>query len=422
MRKKFLITILFYLSLMSSTQAGVCLWTSPSTQAYLKNGYSLQQLIDIGLENSPQIAAQVQEVNAKHAAYKSAKRLINPELSLTWGKAESYDEYEQRNTSEFSISQPLENPFKRHYRIQVFERDWEASQYLLEYTKIELIYEIKNQYYQILLQKKKTELAKKNADSIAEIHRLIVKRAELGEVRELEAIKLQVESLRAQNALNKVWTDLQLAKERLNKYLGNTLPLDFDVKGELEYTPIETDEQVLLTEILPLHPLIKEKEKKNIQAQENIRFVKWKLLPDFRLVGFSKRELDGRNKGLGIAFDIPLWNWRTKEVDEAESLFLKQNEELRTVKMELTTEAKTRINQLRLSARAIKLFTTGLLKQAEESLKIAEVSYTHGEISLIDFLDSQRTYFSIMTDYQDSLYAWNADRAALERAIGEDLQ
>jgi cobalt-zinc-cadmium efflux system outer membrane protein len=103
-------------------------------------------------------------------------------------------------------------------------------------------------------------------------------------------------------------------------------------------------------------------------------------------------------------------------------LFLKQNEELRTVKMELTAEAKTRINQLRLSARVIKLFTTGLLKQAEESLKIAEVSYTHGEISLIDFLDSQRTYISIMTDYQDSLYAWNADRAALERAIGEDLQ
>ncbi len=400
----------------------ICLFLFAPIQADTNKGYSLGELIDIGLGNSPLIAAKAQEVNAKHAAYRAAKRLMNPELSFAWGKAESYDKLVERNTSEFSISQSFENPFRRHYRIQVFERDWEASQYLLEYTKLELIYAIKNHYYQILLQKKKLELARKNADSIAEIHRLIVKRADLGEVRELEAIKLQVESLRAQNTLNKVWTDLQLARERLNKFLGNTLPLDFDIQGELEYTPIATDEQVLLTEILPLHPLIKEKEKRNEQAHENIRFVKWKLLPDFKLLGFSKKELDGRNKGLGIAFDIPLWNWRTKEVDEAESLFLKQNEELRTVKMELTAEAKTRINQLRLSARVIKLFTTGLLKQAEESLKIAEVSYTHGEISLIDFLDSQRTYISIMTDYQDSLYAWNADRAALERALGEDLQ
>lgn len=400
----------------------VCLFLFSSIQAETGREHSLQELINIGMENSPIIAAKVQEVNAKHAAYKAAKRLTNPELTWTWGKAESYDELEQRNTSEFAISQPLENPFKRHYRIQVFERDWEASEYLLEFTKLELMYAIKDHYYQILLHKKKMELAKKNADSIGEIHRLILKRAQLGEVRELEAIKLQVESLRAQNALNKIWTDLQLAKERLNKFLGNTLPLDFDIQGELEYTPVDADEQVLLTEILPLHPLIKEKKKRNEQAEENIRFVQWKLLPDFKLVGFSKKELDGRNKGLGIAFDIPLWNWRTKEVEEAESLLLKHNEELKTITMELTTEAKTRINQLRLSSRAIKLFTTGLLKQAEESLKIAEVSYTHGEISLIDFLDSQRTYYSIMTDYQDSLYAWNADLAALERAIGEELQ
>ena len=400
----------------------ICLFLFSSIQADTGRDYSLQELINIGMENSPIIAAHVQEVNAKHAAYEAAKRLTNPELTWTWGKAESYDELEQRNTSEFAISQPLENPFKRHYRIQVFERDWEASEYLLEFTKLELMYAIKDHYYQILLQKKKMELAKKNADSIGEIHRLILKRAQLGEVRELEAIKLQVESLRAQNALNKTWTDLELAKERLNKFLGNMLPLDFDIQGELEYTPVDTDEQVLLTEILPLHPLIKEKKKRNEQAEENIRFVQWKLLPDFKLVGFSKKELDGRNKGLGISFDIPLWNWRTKEVDEAESLLLKHKEELKTITMELTTEAKTRINQLRLSARALKLFTTGLLKQAEDSLKIAEVSYTHGEISLIDFLDSQRTYNSIMTDYQDSLYAWNTDLAALERAIGEELQ
>ncbi|MGD9345012.1 MAG: TolC family protein [Candidatus Aminicenantes bacterium] len=406
----FLIFILASLSLFSSIQADT------------KKGYSLEELLGIGLDNSPLIAAKMQEVNAKHAAYKAAKRLANPELSLTWGKAESYDELLQRNTSEFSISQPLENPFKRHYRIQVFERDWEASEYLLEFHKLELKYVIKNHFYQILLQKKKSELAQKNADSIAEIHRLIVKRAQLGEVRELEAIKLYVESLRAQNVLNKLWTELQLAKERLNKFLGNTLPLDFSIRGELEYRPIDADEQVLLTEMLPSHPLIKEKEKRNELAQENIHYVKWKLLPDFKLIGFSKKELDGMNKGLGISFDIPLWNWRTKEVDEAESLLLKQNQELRSIKLELKTEAKARINQLRLSARAIKLFTTGLLKQAEESLKIAEMSYKHGEISLVDFLDSQRTYFSIMTDYQDSLYAWNADRAALERAIGEDLQ
>jgi cobalt-zinc-cadmium efflux system outer membrane protein len=420
MRLKLLIVLNTILLLLSSIQA------EENKNIFLpkedNKEFSLKELIDLGMTNSPVIAAKTQEFNAKKFAYEAAKRLTNPELTFAWGKAESYDGLVERNTSEFAFSQPIENPFKRHYRIQVFERDWEATGYLLIYAKLELMYEIKHHYYQILLQKKKKELAKKNADSIAEIHRLILKRAQLGEVRELEAIKLQVESLRAQNALNKIWTDWQLAKERLNKFLGNPLPPDFEIQGELEYVPLSVDEQVLITEILPSHPLIKEKEIRNEQGQENIHFSKWQLLPDFKLVGFNKKELDGRNKGLGITFDIPLWNWRSKEVAEAESLLLKNSQELRATKMELSTEAQMKISQLRLSARALKLFTTGLLKQAEESLRIAEISYKQGEISLIDYLDSQRTYFSIMTDYQDSLYAWNVDRAALERAIGEELQ
>jgi outer membrane protein TolC len=58
-------------------------------------------------------------------------------------------------------------------------------------------------------------LAQKNLDSIQKIHRLIEKRAKLGEIKELEAIKLYVESLQAQRELNKIQTDLVLAKENL---------------------------------------------------------------------------------------------------------------------------------------------------------------------------------------------------------------
>jgi cobalt-zinc-cadmium efflux system outer membrane protein len=62
------------------------------------------------------------------------------------------------------------------------------------------------------------------------------------------------------------------------------------------------------------------------------------------------------------------------------------------------------------------------MSQAEQSLKIAEISYREGEISLLEFLDSQRTYISILRDYVDALFSWNAEKAALEKAVGEDIQ
>jgi len=40
----------------------------------------------------------------------------------------------------------------------------------------------------------------------------------------------------------------------------------------------------------------------------------------------------------------------------------------------------------------------------------------------MDYLDSQRTYNSILVDFQEALYMWNADKAALEKAVGEEIK
>lgn len=387
-----------------------------------KKESNLPEIINLGLKNNPLISAKLREVEAKKAAYQASKLLFNPELEFHKGKGEFFDTPVERSTDGVSLSQYLENPLKRHYRIQMHEKDWQASEYLFNFSKLEVTFEIKNLFYKILLLKNKTGFAQKNLASIREIHKLIEKRARLGEVKELEAIKLYVETLKAQNELNKIQTELKLAKENLNKFLGYSLPPDFSVLGELDHRPLAMAEKTLLDKALLSHPLVKTKEKDLEYAKSNLSYVKWQRFPDFTLSGFINNELDGKNKGIGISLDIPLWNFKSKEIAEAENLRLKQSEELRALKMEITTEVKVKLNQLRLSEQSINIFHTGLLKQAEESLKISEVSYKQGEISLIDYLDSQRTYYSILKDYQESLFAWNADKAALEKATGGDIK
>lgn len=387
-----------------------------------KKEFDLPEIINLGLKNNPLISAKLREVEAKKAAYQASKRLFNPGLEFHKGRAKSHDSSKKRNTDGVSLSQYLENPLKRHYRIQMHEKDWQAAEYLFDFSKLELAYKIKNFFYKILLLINKKGFSQKNLGSIREIHKLIEKRAKLGEVKELEAIKLYVETLKAQNELNKIQTELKLAKENLNKFLGYSLPPDFSVSGELDYRPLAMVEKTLLDKTLLSHPLVKTKEKDLEYAKSNLSYVKWQRFPDFTLSGFIHNELDGKNKGIGISLDIPLWNFKSKEIAEAENLRLKQSEELRALKMEITTEVKIKLNQLRLSEQSIKIFHAGLLKQAEESLKISEASYKQGEISLIDYLDSQRTYYSILKDYQESLFAWNADKAALEKAIGGDIK
>jgi outer membrane protein TolC len=387
-----------------------------------KKEFILPEIIDLGMNKNPILLAKAQEVAAKKAAFQASKRLDNPELEIHVGEGKLLDTSEKRTTDGISLSQYVENPFKRHFRIQMFEKEWQASDCLLHFSRLEITYEIKQLFYKILLHKNKKELAQKNLGALEETHQLILKRVSLGETKELEAIKLHVETLKAKNELNRADTEWRLAKENLNKFLGNSLPSDFSVSGKLGYKQLEIDEKALLEKALLSHPLIKGKEKNFEFAESKLSYVKWQRLPDFKLSGFIENELDGQNKGVGISLDIPLWNFKSKEIAEAESLQQKENQELRALRMEISTEVTARLNEHRLSEQTIQLFHEGLLKQAEESLKISRESYKQGEISLIDYLDSQRTYNSILKDYQDSLYAWNTNKAALEKATGEEIK
>jgi len=387
-----------------------------------KTEFTLEDLIRIGLEKNPRIAARQSAVQAKQEAFLAAKRMSNPEFEVQAGKGESYDGMETRNTSGFSISQPIENPFKRRHRLLMYENDWKASESLEDFSKLEFTFEIKNLFFRILFFNKIAELAQKNFESISEIQGLIEKRAQYGEVKELEAIKLRVETLKAQNELNKIQAELALVKESLNSLLDNLLPIDFNVSGSLDFSPFSQAEESLVTKTQLSYPLIKQKEFEVKAALNNINRLKWNRLPDFKLTGFSNKELDGTNKGFGLSLDIPLWNFNSREIAEAEFLVRQQEDELKALNLEITAEVKSKLSKLHLSEQTLNLFHTGLIKQAEESLKISEVSYREGEISLIDYLDSQRTFFSIMFDYQDSLFTWNLDKAALEKTIGEDIK
>ena len=387
-----------------------------------KKEFSLPEIIDLSLENNPLLSAKKSEVEARRYSYEAAKRFANPELAFNFGRAKAYDQDLERNTGGILVSQYMENPFKRHHRIQVYQKDWEAAEFSQDTLALEVIFMVKKLYFDILRLKSTLELTQKNLDSIQKIHQLIERRARLGAIRELEAIKLFVESLQAQRERNQIQTNLLLAKEKLNQYLGNILPPDFSIIGTLVYTQTEIEEETALKKALSIHPMLKEKETRVIQANSQWSYAKWLRFPDFKLSGFSQKELDGRNTGIEFSLDIPLWSFKSKEIREAENLTRMEEEELRALQLEIATEVKSMINQLKLSDQSLQIFHQGLLQQAEESLKIAEVSYTQGEISLIDYLDSQRTYFSILNDYQDSLYRWNADKAALEKAIGEEIR
>lgn len=384
--------------------------------------FTLDELLSLAFSLNPILEARRNQVLAEENAYKALKKLPNPSLAFEKGWGESYDGDIRRDIQGLTLSQVIKNPVSRHFRLEAAEKGWQAAAQSYRLTELELAYEINKKCCTIWLLQNKRKISKKKAASIEKMSRLIQTQAELGEVKPLDALKLQVEFLLARNNLKEIEAELQIARDQLNEFLGGKLPSDFVVKGDLTFLPSLIEESQIINKALSTHPLIKEKENRLAQIENNMAAEKWSRFPDLKLSAFSKNELHGKTSGFGLSLDIPLWNFKSREIERAENIFQAEKKELEASKLNLISKVKAEIRRLNLSEATLLVFREGLLRQAEASLDIAEFSYQEGEISLLEFLDSQRTYYAVQNEYQDALYRWNINKAALEKTIGEKIE
>lgn len=73
------------------------------------------------------------------------------------------------------------------------------------------------------------------------------------------------------------------------------------------------------------------------------------------------------------------------------------------------------------AAEQIDLFEKELLKQAQETLRIAQFSFQQGASGLLDVVDAQRVYRQTQLDYAQARFELSVALTRLERATGGTL-
>jgi cobalt-zinc-cadmium efflux system outer membrane protein len=66
----------------------------------------------------------------------------------------------------------------------------------------------------------------------------------------------------------------------------------------------------------------------------------------------------------------------------------------------------------------VQLYTSGYLKQAQDSRDISEYAYKRGAASLLDFLDAERSYRATQLAYRQALANYLISLEQLKQAVG----
>jgi len=380
--------------------------------------YALEDLLRIGQEQNPSVEALRASRAALEADRRAGGRWENPEMEWEVGTGDPFESTERKDVGGISLRQVLENPISRHYRLRSMELEAAAAGEEVRLGILEVEFEIRMHYYRILFLTELLGLARENEEALASIRGLMETRAALGEVRELEAIRLRVEHLKARNEAEAVALELGQYRRHLNTYLGNVLPDSFRVSGQLSADGEEPELETLVRDVLPHHPALLKAARNREAAEAGIKVAGMGWIPDPEFTGSSRKELDGDIKTFGIGFRVPLWNFSRSAAEREKQHARALQETERALFQEMEAQLLIHLNRLRLGRQTLALFEEGLLEEARASMDIAEVSYREGEVSFVEYLDARRTYRSIQIEYQQALYDWNFERAALERAAG----
>jgi cobalt-zinc-cadmium efflux system outer membrane protein len=198
----------------------------------------------------------------------------------------------------------------------------------------------------------------------------------------------------------------------------NAVPADFDVIGDLAYQPLKTSLEDLQTRALGLRPDFRAAELGVTAAQSQIGLAKANSKVDVTGT-YDFTHVSGENTASIFAnFPLPIFDRNQGEIARTRYALTQAQEQQYSASDTVLSDVSNAYEAVKSNEQVVQLYTSGYLKQAEDSRDISEYAYKRGAASLLDFLDAQRSYRSTQLAYRQALASYMTAIEQLKEAVG----
>jgi len=208
------------------------------------------------------------------------------------------------------------------------------------------------------------------------------------------------------------------ARDRLRALIGAPLAAlaeGFEVTAEPPLAAELPELDELRRDLLARQPLLKVAEAETRRAQARVEQERASRLPQPTIKLSTERDPDMNQWRVGVALPLPLWNRREGPIGEAVAAMQRAEAEARQIHLGLLAELDQAYSRYQIAKRQVKTFESGLMKEAENAMKVAEAAYRFGERGILDYLDAQRVLRTTRVDFLNARYELQAALIEIER-------
>jgi heavy metal efflux system protein len=375
---------------------------------------TINEAIDIAIQNNQQLKANSLEIQATEILRKTANELPKLDFNTQLGQYNSI-----KFDNAFQLSQTIPFPTLFGAKKGLINAEIKAKQIQKELSVYEIKKQIRSLFYQIeYLQYNQQKL--QGLDSLYnEFIRVANLRYKTGDTKKIEISTAETKqgeiNLLAQQ--NKVY--LQIAYQQLKTKLNTNDSIE--VATNNNYNPLQAS-NIIDSNAISNHPILQSLYQSMQIAEQTKKVEKAQGLPDFTL-GYNNQSLIGvqtingvdkffgagnRFSAVNIGVAIPLTfgatKARIKSLEYQKQSLLSQAQYQSTV---LNTQLQNAITQYQQDVKQYSYYKTQALPNADDIVKAAQLGYRTGDISYVEYLYALQTASDIQLKYLQSIQQIN---------------
>ena len=380
---------------------------------------SLPDLEAMMFSQSPALRGAASAVDAARAAVDTARTIPNPQIEVMNGtrnpRIGSNAVGADARLKTVSITQDLDMPWHRFPRVDGALAGLNAAQANEQSFKADMRAQLRLRYYDLVRRTAENRVAAEDVKLMNGIHKRIELQVETGEKARFELVKANAELLNAQKMQESAGLRVRQSRGALRALVGVQLPEAFEVQEKTHTFEPPAPLGDVREQVLKANPELQRTRAERQQLDRKLSEEKALRFPKFALRADQDLDPEWRSKRVGVAMNLPLWDWRGGPVGEAAAKLSQSDNQLAYQEFSLLQSLEAAYQQYEIANAQAVALEGGIVRHAANALRIAELAYKAGEKSFLDVMDAQRVYRAARNELITAQFELASAWAEIER-------
>jgi outer membrane protein, heavy metal efflux system len=325
------------------------------------------------------------------------------------------------NSAQFDlgVSYLFERGQKRQHRLQAARDVTAQTRSQVADNERTLTFSVASQFIAIELAESTLELANEDLKSFQNTVEITEARYKAGDIGEDDLLKIKLQMLQFQTDASQAQLARVQGLSDLRQLLGyESVSQDYDVAGDFNYQPVSGAVEDFQAKALQNRPDLRAAQLGVTAANSQHELQK----------AIGKRDVTGQVSYTHLAYlndvslfgqiQLPIFDRNQGEIARSGFAISQADEQAKYTNGQVMTDVRDAYESLHANDQIVTLYRSGYLDEAQQSREITDFAYRRGAASLLDFLDSERSYRATQLGYRQALAAYLQALEQLRQAVG----